>query len=74
MVVYHWKRTTSVPSDPTLASEFTGEIGDFTAFVKLRTRRSSVQIWVAYLLVAFVFGVLGNLAANLIQSCIDGRW
>ncbi|WP_157163652.1 hypothetical protein [Mesorhizobium australicum] len=74
MVVYHWKRTASGLIESALTGEFTGEIGDFTAFVKLRTRRSSVRIWLAYLAVAFVFGVLGNLVANFVQSCIDGRW
>lgn len=69
MVVYHWKRSANAPA---IASDPASEITDFTAFVKLTTRRASRKIWLAYLIIAFVFGVLGNLAANFVQSCIDG--
>jgi len=61
MVVYHWKRE----------SRLGVPISDFSAFVKLQTRRSSRKILVAYLIIAFSFGLAGNLAASLIQSLWD---
>lgn len=54
MVVYHWKRQ--------------APISDFSAFVKLQTRRSSRKILVVYLVIAFLFGLSGNLAATGIQA------
>jgi len=55
MMVYHWRR---IDSDG---------IVDFSAFVKLQTRRSGRWILGKYLLIAFAFGVLGNLTASAIQ-------
>lgn len=55
MMVYHWRNHTN-------------PVGDFSAFVKLRIRRSSLKIVLTYLLLAFVFGVFGNLAASRIDS------
>lgn len=55
MMVYHWRSET-------------GPVADFSAFVKLRIRRSSLQILLTYLLIAFVFGVFGNLTASRIDS------
>lgn len=57
MVVYHWKRE-SGPNAP---------ISDFSAFVKLQTRRSSRKILLVYLVIAFFFGLAGNLAASGVQ-------
>jgi hypothetical protein len=54
MVVYHWKRL----------PEATKPIADFSAFVKLQTRRSSRKILAKYLGIAFAFGLAGNLAAS----------
>jgi hypothetical protein len=54
MVVYHWKK---------LASDVNG-VADFSSFVKLHTRRSGRKILVTYLLVAFLFGLVGNLVAS----------
>jgi hypothetical protein len=53
MVVYHWKRQANLKP-----------ISDFSAFVKLQTRRSSVSILCKYLVIAFLFGLTGNLAAS----------
>ena len=57
MVVYHWKR-----------EKAQGPITDFSAFVKLQTRRSSLKILAIYLAIAFAFGLLGNLSASGIQN------
>jgi hypothetical protein len=57
MVVYHWKRAAK-PRKP---------ITDFSAFVKLQTRRSGRKTLVQYLGFAFLFGVAGNLAAGWLQ-------
>lgn len=57
MMVYHWRNQTPV-------------VKEFSAFVKLRIRRSSISILAVYLLIAFLFGIFGNLAA----SQIDRRW
>lgn len=54
MVVYHWKRAENVG------------IADFSAFVKLRTRRSGFKVVATYLSFAFLFGILGNLAASAV--------
>ncbi|WP_024513282.1 hypothetical protein [Bradyrhizobium sp. ARR65] len=55
MMVYHWRNE----RNPVL---------DFSAFVKLRIRRSNFRIVLTYLVIAFVFGVLGNLAASGIEN------
>ncbi|WP_236555028.1 hypothetical protein [Novosphingobium sp. 9U] len=57
MVVYHWKRSAR-PRKP---------IVDFSAFVKLQTRRSGRKTLVQYLGFAFLFGIAGNLAAGWLQ-------
>lgn len=57
MVVYHWKRAAK-PRKP---------ITDFSAFVKLQTRRSGRKTLVQYLGFAFLFGVVGNLVAGWLQ-------
>jgi hypothetical protein len=62
MMVYHWRR---IESDG---------IPDFSAFVKLETRRSGRRILGKYLLIAFLFGVLGNLAASAIQLGFAAGW
>jgi hypothetical protein len=57
MVVYHWKR----------AAKSRKPITDFSAFVKLQTRRSGRKTLVQYLAFAFLFGVVGNLVAGWLQ-------
>ncbi|MBA9068732.1 hypothetical protein FHR71_002482 [Methylobacterium sp. RAS18] len=57
MMVYHWKKNNSK-----------APIDDFTAFVKLQTRKTSKRIIASYLGIAFGFGVLGNLAAPWLQK------
>jgi hypothetical protein len=60
MVVYHWKRVAA-----------TGKaIQDFSAFVKLQTRRSGRRVLILYLGFAFLFGVLGNLFASYIEPSV----
>lgn len=54
MVVYHWKKE---------GKDGNG-VADFSSFVKLHTRRSGRKILLTYLAVAFLFGLLGNLAAS----------
>jgi hypothetical protein len=56
MMVYHWKKEVGHES----------RFEDFSAFVKIETRHSGWRILVLYLLIAFIFGVLGNLAASAI--------
>lgn len=64
MVVYHWKREPK-PNVP---------ITDFSAFVKLQTRRSSRKILAIYLAIAFAFGLTGNLVASGLQSGWNALW
>ncbi|NPD69430.1 hypothetical protein HN018_21065 [Lichenicola cladoniae] len=71
MMVYHWKRSLNSPGITLERGAIVGEINDFTAFVKLMTRRSGKQIYLAYIVIAFTFGVLGNLAANYVQKGLD---
>ena len=56
MMVYHWKKV-----------DQNNGFDDFSAFVKLQTRRSNKWTIFTYLIIAFFFGVFGNLLA----SCID---
>ena len=56
MMVYHWRGD---------AAKAEG-IEDFSAFVKMETRLSSRKMLFVYLLLAFCFGVLGNLVASAI--------
>ena len=58
MVVYHWKKLPD-PLKP---------ITDFSAFVKLRTRRTSRKILWTYLGIAFAIGLLGNWTAELVSD------
>lgn len=62
MVVYHWKKE----------SKDSNGVADFSSFVKLHTRRSGRTILLTYLAVAFLFGLLGNLAASGISSWFEG--
>ncbi|MGU3398267.1 hypothetical protein ACLBWS_00735 [Brucellaceae bacterium D45D] len=65
MVVYHWKKE---------GKDGNG-VADFSSFVKLHTRRSGRKILLTYLVVAFLFGLVGNLTASYIITCMssDGR-
>lgn len=58
MVVYHWKKL----------PEALKPIADFSAFVKLQTRRTSRKILWTYLVIAFAIGLLGNWTAELISD------
>jgi hypothetical protein len=72
MMVYHWKRDTGRGvSLSGHQSSLPTEVTDFTAFVKLITRRSSKKIWQRYLIIAFAIGLLGNLVAGVIQSLFE---
>jgi hypothetical protein len=62
MVVYHWKK------------EHERNVEDFSAFVKMQTRRSGKGVLFAYLAIAFTFGVLGNLAASAIWYWAEGKF
>jgi len=69
MMVYHWKRERGFIPDPTVALRVPGPpIQDFSAFIKMSTRRTSRRTLVLYLAIAFIFGVLGNLCASLIEA------
>jgi hypothetical protein len=57
MMVYHWKRE---------LKEGERDIEDFSAFVKMATRVSNRKTLLWYLVVAFLFGVAGNLTASAI--------
>lgn len=58
MVVYHWRED----------AKEDGNIENFSAFVKLQTRKSGGKILFTYVMVAFVFGVLGNLTASRMEK------
>jgi hypothetical protein len=61
MMVYHWKQ--SSPAG----------ITDFSAFVKLQTRRSGRWTLFRYLGIAFLFGLLGNLVASVVEALFERR-
>ncbi|WP_445219296.1 hypothetical protein ACKWRH_03245 [Bradyrhizobium sp. Pa8] len=62
MMVYHWR------------TDNTAGVEDFSAFVKLQTRRTGRQILWMYLLIAFAFGVMGNLSASALEALISSLW
>lgn len=65
MAVYHWKREGEIVANPIVgAAPLFLPIKDFSAFVKLLTRRSSWKIVVTYLVLAFLIGLLGNVTAS----------
>lgn len=66
MAVYHWKREGKFVTDPAGARTFV-PITDFSAFVKLLTRRSSWKIVLIYLVLAFALGLLGNITASWLE-------
>mgnify|MGYP003576241169 CR=1 FL=1 len=69
MAVYHWKREREreiVPGTVVGAPPVFIPITDFSAFVKLLTRRSSWKIVLVYLALAFAIGLLGNATASWI--------
>ncbi|WP_339159249.1 hypothetical protein [Methylobacterium bullatum] len=55
MMVYHWKKEEI-------------DIASFTAFVKLQTRKAGSTTITHYLVIAFLFGILGNLAASGLEK------
>jgi len=66
MAVYHWKREGKIVANPDTEPTFI-PIKDFSAFVKLLTRRSSWRIVLIYLVLAFAIGLLGNITASWVQ-------
>lgn len=66
MAVYHWKREGELVANPLTAPTFI-PIKDFSAFVKLLTRRSSWKIVIIYIVLAFALGLLGNIAASCLK-------
>jgi hypothetical protein len=62
MMVYHWREDNG------------GGVEDFSAFVKMQTRRTGRQILKNYLVIAFAFGILGNLTATAIESWISSAF
>lgn len=62
MLVYHWKDERDI------------EIPYFSAFVRIQTRRTGSRILVNYLVIAFLFAILGNLTAAGLQSMITYLW
>jgi hypothetical protein len=62
MMVYHWR-----------ADDGDG-IEDFSAFIKMQTRRTSNRIVIIYVGTAFLFGVLGNLSASMIEKGLGKIW
>jgi hypothetical protein len=73
MVVYHWKREAGRTRQSTSTSPESGapDVRDFTAFVKLQTKQASNGIWIAYLIVAFLIGIAGNLTSELFTSLLS---
>lgn len=47
-------------------------VSDFSSFVKLHTRRSGRRILITYLLIAFLFGLAGNVTGSFAYSWLDG--
>ena len=69
MMVYHWKRERGVVAGSNGLTQMAGPpIQDFSAFIKLSTRRTSRKTLALYLAIAFIFGVFGNLFASGIES------
>lgn len=68
MAVYHWKREGELVANPSGSAAPTFiPIKDFSAFVKLMTRRSSWKIVLIYLVLAFALGLLGNMTASWLE-------
>lgn len=78
MVVYHWKKESpsqsANPNPPQSHSQHSlnnKPLTDFSAFVKLQTRRSS---GIKYLGFAFLFGLCGNIAATWLMTDSGDFW
>lgn len=68
MAVYHWKRE-QVPVSPVVGMQpVLIPITEFSAFVKLLTRRSNWTIIGIYLAVAALFGIAGNIVASKVDT------
>jgi hypothetical protein len=61
VAVYHWKKERNLENGPT-------SINEFSAFVKLKQRRAGLGTIAIYLLIAFAFGVFGNLTASWLDA------
>lgn len=77
MVVYHWKKESASQIAALNPSPNPGQLSlpnkpltDFSAFVKLQTRRSG---GLKYLCFAFLFGLCGNILATLLMTN-GGPW
>lgn len=60
VAVYHWKKERDLKKGE-------APINEFSAFVKLKQRRAGLGTVLVYILIAFLFGVLGNLAAGWLE-------
>jgi hypothetical protein len=58
MVIYHWKKVAQNSLD----------IGDFSAFIKLKLRRSGLSLVCRYLIVIAIIGFLGSLIASVVWT------
>jgi hypothetical protein len=58
MVIHHWKKVGSIDSP----------IDDFSAFIKLKIRRSGLSLISRYLIVVALIGCLGSLIASIVWS------
>jgi hypothetical protein len=68
MAVYHWKREQEFAAPVVGMQPVPIPITDFSAFVKLLTRRSNWTILGIYLAVAAVFGIAGNIVASKVDT------
>lgn len=59
MVIYHWKKVPNNEAD---------KVDDFSAFLKLRIRRSGCSLIFRYLVLVLVIGFIGNFASSLIWA------
>jgi len=69
MVVYHWRKKAREDQGKDKENQY---VEDFSAFVKLHTRKTGGKILRSYVMVAFLFGILGNLSATWTEPSISG--
>jgi hypothetical protein len=65
MMVYHWKQLAR-DKEGSGATKKQG-VRDFAAFIKYRVRRSGLRLLLVYLVIAFAFGVAGNMTASFLD-------
>ena len=61
VAVYHWRKSAKSEHDD-------AQVDEFSTFVKLKQRRAGLGTIAIYLLIAFAFGVSGNLAAGWLDT------